>query len=65
MALATILTYLSTMAGMTSWDDDICDEAEYAGDGCILDNAIPGYAYTERALIERQKVGFSPCLPPF
>ena len=63
--MCMMLTDLSTMPGMTSWDDDICDEAEYVGDGWILDNAIPGYAYTERALIERRKVGFSPCLPPF
>ena len=42
---------------MSSWDVDFCDETECADDGYILGNLQSGYAYTERALVERQKVG--------
>ena len=44
---------------MSAWDDDLVDEVERADDGCILGNPQSGYAYTERALIERQKVSVS------
>ena len=50
---------------MSSWDVDICEEIECADDDCILGNPQSGYAYTERALIERRKVSILPSLVPF
>ena len=45
---------------MGSWDDDLVDEVLRADDGCILGNCQSGYAYTDRARVERQKVCLSP-----